>query len=110
MTRGCDEITAQGLTYVAGIGPNTSVWPPGMGPLPPRIAGSGTTSETAATHGEHQPVSVKALALSLPAERGKPSPGARAPKTGSPPASPAAGYDRPIAIPSGVSRGPKNGC
>jgi SRSO17 transposase len=28
------EITALGLRYVAGIGPNTSVWPPGTRPLP----------------------------------------------------------------------------
>ena len=27
------EITALGLRYVAGIGPNTSVWPPGTGPF-----------------------------------------------------------------------------
>ena len=27
------EITTLGLRYVAGIGPNTSVWPPGAGPF-----------------------------------------------------------------------------
>src|SRR5207302_8610221 len=30
------EITALGLRYVAGIGPNTSVWPAGTGPVPPQ--------------------------------------------------------------------------
>ena len=30
------EITALGMSYVAGIGPNTSVWPPGAAPLPPQ--------------------------------------------------------------------------
>src|SRR6201988_1667020 len=30
------DITALGLRYVAGIGPNTSVWPPGTGPFPPQ--------------------------------------------------------------------------
>src|SRR6195256_5991657 len=30
------EITSLGLRYVAGIGPNTSVWPPGGAPLPPQ--------------------------------------------------------------------------
>jgi len=31
-----DGITALGLTYAAGIGPNTSVWAPGTAPLPPK--------------------------------------------------------------------------
>jgi SRSO17 transposase len=30
-------ISALALTYVAGILPNTTVWTPGTGPLPPRI-------------------------------------------------------------------------
>lgn len=30
------EMTALELRYTAGILPNTSVWPPGMGPLPPK--------------------------------------------------------------------------
>jgi len=30
------DITALGLRYVAGIGSNTSVWPPGEVPLPPQ--------------------------------------------------------------------------
>ena len=30
------EITALGLCYVAGVGPNTSVWPLGAAPLPPQ--------------------------------------------------------------------------
>src|ERR1700752_2380510 len=29
-------ITTLGLRYAAGIGPNTSVWPPGSAPLPPQ--------------------------------------------------------------------------
>jgi SRSO17 transposase len=28
------QVTALDLRYVAGIGLNTSVWPPGTGPLP----------------------------------------------------------------------------
>src|SRR3974377_2017181 len=36
------EITALGMSYVAGIGPNTSVWPPGVAPcLPPPRTGRG---------------------------------------------------------------------
>jgi SRSO17 transposase len=30
------KLGALGLTYVAGIMPNTSVWMPGMAPLPPK--------------------------------------------------------------------------
>src|SRR5437773_2800689 len=33
-TRLRTQITALGISYVAGIGPNTSVWPPGTGPFP----------------------------------------------------------------------------
>jgi hypothetical protein len=58
------DITAVGLSYIAGIGPNTLAWPPGVTPLPlhsrtahgrPRLQRDG-----------QQPVSVKALALTLP--------------------------------------------
>lgn len=57
------EITALGLRYVAGIGPNTSVWPPGTGPLPPQHGrGRGRPPKLLRRDGEHQPLSVKALA------------------------------------------------
>jgi SRSO17 transposase len=63
------EITALGMSYAAGIGPNTSVWPPGTGPLPPRPRrGSGRPQTRLQRDEEHQPVTVKALALSLPEE------------------------------------------
>ena len=62
-------ITALGLRYVAGIGPNTSVWPPGTGPLPaPPGKGMGRPPKLLRRDAQHQPISVKALALSLPAE------------------------------------------
>ena len=62
------EITALGLAYVAGIRPNTSVWPPGTGPLPPKPwSGRGRPARRIRRDGEHQPVQVKALALGLPA-------------------------------------------
>ena len=56
------EITALGLRYVAGIGPNTSVWPPGAGPLPPpqRRRGGGRPAKLLRRDGEHQPLSAKA--------------------------------------------------
>jgi SRSO17 transposase len=63
------EITAIGMSYVAGIGPNTSVWPPGAAPLPPQArSGRGRPQKRLQRDGEHQPISVKALALSLPVE------------------------------------------
>jgi SRSO17 transposase len=63
------EITALGLRYVAGIGPNTSVWPSGTGPVAPqRGRGSGRPPKLLRRDGQHQPISAKALALSLPAE------------------------------------------
>jgi SRSO17 transposase len=62
-------ITALGLRYVAGIGPNTSVWPAGAGPLPPRRGrGSGRPPKLLRRDDEHQPIAAKALALGLPAE------------------------------------------
>jgi SRSO17 transposase len=61
------DITALGLTYVAGILSNTTVWPPGTGPLPPKSwSGRGRPPKRLRFDGQHQPVSVKELALSLP--------------------------------------------
>ena len=63
------QITAIGMSYVAGIGPNTSVWPPGAAPLPPQArSGRGRPQKRLQRAGQHQPISVKALALSLPEE------------------------------------------
>ena len=63
------EITALAMRYVAGIGPNTSVWAPGTGPLPaPPGNGSGRPPKLLRRDEQHQPIAVKALAFSLPAE------------------------------------------
>ena len=63
------DITALGMSYVAGVGPNTSVWPPGAAPSPPQArAGRGRPQKRLQRDGQHQPISVKALALSLPQE------------------------------------------
>ena len=67
-TRLREEIGALGLCYVAGIPPQTSVWPPGTAPLPPLPwSGRGRRPKLMRRDSEHQPVSVKALALGLPA-------------------------------------------
>jgi SRSO17 transposase len=68
-TRLRTEITALGMSYVAGIGPNTSIWPPGAAPLLPQTrSGRGRPQTRLQRDGEHQPVTVKALASSLPEE------------------------------------------
>src|SRR5271154_5561389 len=57
------------MSYVAGIGPNTSVWPPGAAPLPPQTRSARGRPQRRLQRDEaHQPVTVKALALSLPDE------------------------------------------
>jgi len=67
-----DGITALGLPYAAGIGPNTSVWAPGTAPLPPKPwSGQGRPTTRLRRDAEHQPVVVKALALSLPKDAWK---------------------------------------
>ena len=61
------DITALGLSYVAGILPNTTVWAPGMEPRRPKAwTGRGRPPKLLRRDGGHYPVSVKALALGLP--------------------------------------------
>jgi len=62
------DITSLGLRYVAGIGPNTSVWPPGEAPVPPQSRTGRGRPQTRLQRGLHQPLSVKTLALRLPQE------------------------------------------
>jgi SRSO17 transposase len=60
-------VSALGLSYVAGILPNTSVWAAGTGPLPPKAwSGRGRPAKLIRRDDKHQPVSVKQLALGLP--------------------------------------------
>jgi SRSO17 transposase len=62
-------ITALGMGYVAGILTTTTVWPPGTAPLPPQTRSRRGRPQTRVQRdSEHQPISVKALALSLPKE------------------------------------------
>jgi SRSO17 transposase len=61
------DITALGLTSVAGILSNTTVWAPGTGPLPPKKrSGIGRPPTLLRRDGKHQPISVKELARGLP--------------------------------------------
>jgi SRSO17 transposase len=62
-----DGVTALGLSYAAGIQPQTSVWREGEGPLPPKsFRGNGRPPKLMRRDEEHRPVSAKELALSLP--------------------------------------------
>ena len=61
------NITTLGLSYVAGTRPNTTIWPSGMAPLPPKTwSGRGRPPKLMRRDGKHQPTSVKQLALELP--------------------------------------------
>ena len=60
-------VSALGLSYVAGILPNTSVWTLGTGPLPPKKwSGQGRPPKLIRRDDKHRPISVKQLALDLP--------------------------------------------
>ena len=62
-------LTALGMSYVAGILTTTTVWPPGTAPLLPKTrSGRGRPQVRLQRDDEHQPISAKALALSLPKE------------------------------------------
>jgi SRSO17 transposase len=66
-------LTSLGLQYVVGIESSTTVWEPGQQPLPapPRKPGRGATPKRLQRNADHQPVSVKQLALGLPSSAWK---------------------------------------
>lgn len=60
-------LTEMGLDYVVGITSAVVVWPPGVEPLPPKPYGRvGRPSVVPRRTAQRQPISVKALAQSLP--------------------------------------------
>jgi len=62
-----DGITDLGLPYAVGIQSSTSLWPPGVEPLPPKPwSGRGRPTSAIRRNAAHQPVSAKQLALGLP--------------------------------------------
>ncbi len=62
-----EGITELELPYAVGVHENMTVWPPGEVPRPkPRRKGRGRPPTRLHRDAEHQPVSVKELALSLP--------------------------------------------
>lgn len=65
-------IAKLGLSYVLGVQSTTTIWPPGTQPLSaPRYSGRGRPASRLRRDPEHAPVSVKQLALSLPAKAWK---------------------------------------
>ena len=61
-------VTELGLQYAVGLESSTTVWEPGRQPLPapPQKAGRGAPPKRLRRSPDHQPVSAKQLALSLP--------------------------------------------
>jgi SRSO17 transposase len=65
-----DGITALGLPYVVGIRPATSVWAPGVEPLPPKPwSGHGAKPKRLRRGPGHEPIAVKTLAMNLPPDK-----------------------------------------
>jgi SRSO17 transposase len=66
-------VTEIGLQYMVGIESSTTVWEPGQQPLPapPRKPGRRMTPKRLQRSADHQPISAKQLAFSLPASAWK---------------------------------------
>jgi SRSO17 transposase len=66
-------ITELGLQYTVGVESSTTVWGPGQQPLPapPRKPGRGAVPKRLQRSADHQPLSAKQLAFSLPASAWK---------------------------------------
>lgn len=62
-----DAVVARGLSYAMGVSKETSVWPPGQGPLPPKSAkGRGRPPKLLRRSKGHQPCTLAELAEQLP--------------------------------------------
>jgi len=62
-----DGITGIALPYAVGIQSSTSLWPPGVQPLPPKPwSGRGRPPSATRRDATHQPIAAKQLALALP--------------------------------------------
>src|SRR5262249_1535482 len=63
-----DALTARGMPYLVGISSETTVWPPGQAPLPPRkYAGFGRPPTLVRRTRHHRPQNVQAVPQQLPA-------------------------------------------
>jgi len=62
-----DQLTARAIPYIVGISTETTVWPPGHAPLPPRkYRGHGRPPSLLRRSRRHRPLSVRALAQQVP--------------------------------------------
>ena len=62
-----DAITELGLPYAVGVQSSTSLWPPGIEPLPPKPwSGRGRPPSLVGRDAEQAPVSARQLAGNLP--------------------------------------------
>ncbi len=62
-----EGLTVRGLPYVVGVREDTTVWPPGIAPLPPRRgSGRGRPPTRLRRNARHHPVAVQTLARQLP--------------------------------------------
>ena len=62
-----EALTERGFSYTVGIKGDTSLWPPGQGPLPPEpYSGRGRPPRRVRRDEDHRPVSARALAEQLP--------------------------------------------
>ena len=67
-----DQLTERALRYVVGVMGTLSVWPEGTAPLPPAPwSGRGIKPTRLRRDAQHQPVSVKKLAMALASEQWK---------------------------------------
>ncbi len=67
-----EELTRMGLRYAVGVQSNVTVWPPGIEPLAAKDwSGRGRPPTRLRRDAEHKPVSVKELAMALPAKAWK---------------------------------------
>jgi SRSO17 transposase len=68
-----EALGAMHLSYVVGVQSSTTVWPPGMQPLPPPTwkGGRGRPATRVRRNPENAPVSAKQLAFALPAKAWK---------------------------------------
>ena len=103
-------VTAMGLTYVVGIQSSTSLWPPGMRPLPPKPgAGAVVRPRSCAAIPSTSRSRPRNWRRPCPGAPGASSPGARAPTLRSPRASPPCASGRRIGTTGAPHRGPRNG-
>lgn len=66
-----ESLSEMELRYCVGVRANTSVWPHGSGPLPPKVSkrtAGGRPAKLLRRDRAHQPTSVSALARALPAQ------------------------------------------